>query len=411
MEKNVCFMVATMFLAVGLVYGDIDPELKNFLAHSRQERVAVVGIGDSNQRFGGHGWSEYMADSFQQHFGAFGTGVILCANTVADQANGTKNSGAPEPLDITAFSYWYLPSGVNQKLNWDIAGLLVPANHPLNIKGNLEYQLVYGTFKESGGSIRPTVRMDKAPYTALQSLAIINTDADIVALKSATLTIDADPNRDYPLRFSPAPTPSVISGPSLLAYATVVNSEKNSGCSYQTLYAVGGHSLFDMLTNLKKRSTDGIATYFQAIRNTLNGRKSCLIMINSGLNDLHAKGKSFSPEGSDISSSPDSYRNNLLKLVRLLEGAWIKAGGAKETIFFVFMPSHPISTPDNPMLVSYRQAAAELAKMLPNAACIMLPELVSQETMDKGGYYDKASKYHLSRIGYQKISEAVVEKL
>ena len=68
----------------------------------------------------------------------------------------------------------------------------------------------------------------------------------------------------------------------------------------------------------------------------------------------------------------------------LLEDAWIKAGGAKENIYFAFMPSHPISTPDDKKLVSYRQAAKELAASLPNASCIMLPELAPQKTMLKG---------------------------
>ena len=41
----------------------IDPKFKAAFAVAKIEHVAVIALGDSNRRFGRHGWSHYMAQA------------------------------------------------------------------------------------------------------------------------------------------------------------------------------------------------------------------------------------------------------------------------------------------------------------------------------------------------------------
>lgn len=392
----------------------VDQKLKDFMAASSKERVAIIGIGDSNQYFGGHGWNTYMSEAMLKQFGAYGIGLVPFLDTVPDwsKAKGSRSKDAPSELSAPAMSYWYLKPGEQQKANWNVTGRIVSKDHPMDIKGNLKYQITYGTFKEGESKFHPAVRRNRPPWNTLKyDKAGINPVTGKLELLESTFELPADPKRDYDILFSASPVNSMMKGPFMGVYMTIENTGKTTGCTYQTLYGAGGHSLLEMLRNLSKTGETKLAYYFKQVRAGLNGDKRCLVMINSGLNDRNRSVKSIGPEKQALSNTKEGYKDNLKGLVMLLENAWIKAGGAKENIYFAFMPSHPISTPDDKKLVIYRDAAKELAASLPNASCIMLPELVSQQTMHKDKYYDKRGNAHLSRKGYQKISEAVAKAI
>ncbi len=407
MKKTAAVILAASTVCAGA--NGVDQKLKNFMAKSQKQRIAVIALGDSNQQFGGHGWNQYMSEAILKQFGAYGTGLIQVAARVPSwvKAKGSINEGAPNELAPDLFSYWYLPAGERQKANWNITGYGIAADHPMDIRGELQYRIKYAVFKDGKGLFRPSVRINKAPWKIFQTDKPVSTGGEKNATSEYIMTVKADPQRTYPILFSISPINGMIDGPFLSEFCAIENAGKQTGCSYQTLYAAGGHALRDMLLNLRKTGDGKIVSFMKFIRESLNGDKSCVVMINSGLNDRNRGVKSSGPEKKALANTKDGYKDNLKGLTILLERCWIKAGGAKETIHFAFMPSHPISTPDDPKLVSYRQGASELAKAMDNASCILLPKLVSQITMLKDKYYDKRGKAHLTRKGYQKISEAV----
>ena len=407
MKKTAAIILASSAVCAGA--NGVDQKLKNFMAKSQKQRIAVIALGDSNQKFGGHGWTKYMSEAILKKFGAYGTGLIQVAGRVPSwaKAKGSINKGAPNGLAPDLFSYWYLPAGEKQKANWNITGYGIAANHPMDIKGELQYRIKYAVFKNGKGSFRPSVRINKAPWKIFQTDKPVSTGGEKNAMSEYIMTVKADPQRTYPILFSISPINGIINGPFIGEFCTIENAGKQTGCSYQTLYAGGGHALRDMLLNLRKAGDGKIVSFMKFIRESLNGDKSCVVMINSGLNDRNRGVKSSGPEKKALANTKDGYKDNLKGLTILLERCWGKAGGTKETIHFAFMPSHPISTPDDPKLVSYRQGASELATTMDNASCILLPKLVSQKTMLQDKYYDKRGKAHLTRKGYQKISEAV----
>jgi len=403
--------LALAALAVSLHADEpLTPGTREAFARARTERVAVVGIGDSNQRFGGHGWSASMAQALASQFGCWGTGVRWMASTKEDLAQH-----GPTPAQFaTSFSGWYLPAGQTDRVSWKHGQMSIPADDPMDVSGNLRFSLRYGTFTTGEGQFQPSIRVDQPPWSILTAQPPIPTLAAAQTLTNATLDLPADPARHTQLMCSAAPVSRDIHGPVYLACLQGENRDKLTVIAYSTLYAAGGQSLYDMLTTFTQVWGQArCADYFRQIRLPLNGDKRCIVMISSGLNDRNEAALSIGPQGKLPSASPEGYRDNLAGIVAALQTAWIQAGGTPDTIFFAFMPSHPVSDPDDAKLVAYRAQAVALAQALPNAGCILWPQLVTYQQMATGKYYDKdaPSSPHLSREGYQALSQAAAQAL
>jgi hypothetical protein len=401
----ICLFSTSLCIAKPLTSGT-----KEAFTKIRTERVAVIGIGDSNQRFGGHGWSYYMAKNLKQTFGCWGTELKWMKSTKEEIAKY-----GPTPKAFTnSFSGWYIPANEQSIVNWQHGQLYITSNSLLNVTGPLLFNIQYGTFLDGNGFFQPKVRKDQPPWTILASHPPTATATGKIKLHETSISLPADQNRNTPLMFSATTANKNITGPFFATCLQAENPQKTTGLAYSTLYAAGGQSLLDMLNTFKNiMGPEKCKNYFQQIRRPLNGSKSCIIMISSGLNDRNEKSKSIGPKGNLPSSSPEGFRDNLTGIVNTLKTAWIQAGGNSETIFFAFMPSHAVGEPDDAKLLDYRAKVVDLANQLPNAGCILLPELVPYHDMVEKKYYDKGSvsNPHLSREGYQALSEAVVNAL
>ena len=414
MKLHSSSLLLTLLLAApSLAFAEpVSSSARKAFAKAHKERVAVVGIGDSNQRFGGHGWSKYMALALSKDFGCWGSELAwMCADASEAESYGP----VPPALAEIAFTGWFLPAGVKDRISWKHGQLHIAADHPLDIMGPLRFSMVYGTFAiGEGGSFRPSARLDQPPWKIFETHPPITTASKDYSLQEVALELPADSERSFPLLFSASPFMEDIHGPFFAQCMQVTNEAKKSGIAYSTLYAQGGKSLHHMQEYLReilgpKRLTE----YFRCIRRPLNGDKRCIVMINSGLNDLNDKAPSTGPEAGHPSSSPEGYRDNLLGLVKLLENAWIAAGGDRGSIFFAFMPSHALEDSQDRRLVAYREQAVALAQELPNAGSILLPQLIPHSVMESNHYYDRGatSNPHLASEGYQAISEAVAHAL
>lgn len=408
------FLVIYAVLVIGAALhatDAVDQKLKDFMGTSRQQRIAVIGIGDSNQRFGGHGWTKYMAQALEDEFGCWGTGLQWCSRSFVTEEETRRSGAAPKELADEAFSYWYLGDQVSARVDWRNGQLSIPAEHPMDIKGPLKFRLVYGTFKEGAGSFQPSVRVNQPPWNIIASTIVpINSSTGSFGKTSCAVELPSDTSRNIPLMFSVSPVNADIKGPFFGECLEAENTAKQAGIAYHTLYAVGGQSLYDMLKTVREA---GVIDFFRQVRAPLNGDKRCVVIINSGLNDRNENERSIGPRGGFDGGSRDAYRDNLEGLAAFLEKEWLAAGGQGETIHFVFMPSHPVSTPDDPALVAYREEAVSLSRKLPNASCVMLSNLVRQVEMVERKYYDQGvpSSPHLSPEGYEGLSKATAKAL
>ncbi len=404
--------VATISSAIAQEVQVVPPKLKERFAMARTERIAVIGIGDSNQRFGGHGYSFYMRKAFSETFGCYATSLELY-HPFAEKDHPTPVS-APSAQAGLAYSYWYIEPGIYDSVSRKHGQLVISKDHPLDITGHLRFHLTYATFEQGAGIFRPMIRRDDPPYTILQSEKDpIQAGPFPPKLLQYTLDLPADSKRDFPLMFAPSAVNVPIQGAFYGSSSLCENVDKTSGIAYHTLYAVGGQSLYDMLIRFREDGPTRLTEYFSRVRDVLNGKKTCIIMITSGLNDRHEKERSIGPIGNLSSSSSEGYADNLEGIVQTLQEAWIQAGGTVDTIHFAFMPSHVLGQPDDHNLVSYREAARSVAAKLPNASAIDLEKLVPYQQMLDGHYYngDTTTNPHLDRKGYEAIATALTTKL
>ncbi len=390
------------------VVGD---NLKAAIARAKNERVAVIGIGDSNQRFGGHGYTVAMPTALATIAPIYASDLLLYRQW--KEQDGPAPAKAPEALAKQAF-HWYIPEGETGKVSWQGGLLIIPADHPLDVRGPLRFHFTYGTFESGRGSFEPVVRRDQPPWTILASMKTpVKPVTGTLGLKRLTLDLPADASRNYPVQFMPQNVKEPIVGPFFASQAVAENTARKNGLAYHTLYGVGGHSLRDMLTSLRGSGVGKLANYFTDVRTLLNGQQTAVVMIHSGLNDRNRSNPSIGPAGGFVSNTPEGYADNLEGIVQLLTEAWIAAGGTPETLHFAFMPSHVLGDPDDAKLVSYRRAARALAARLPNASMIDLPALVPYAEMIANKHYDKGRKTdaHLDRTGYAAIAGALARAL
>ncbi len=411
---------ASAVLFVALVWGwagtrcwaaeAVDAKTKAAFAAARFERIAVVGIGDSNQRFGGHGWSLYMAKALSRTFGCYGSELKQF------KFEDKKDAAIPEGLRALGVGGWYLAPGASARPDWRNGTLIVPADHSLGVDGNLRFHLWHGAFPGGGGNFQLAVRRDQPPWTILAKSPEPQTTPDAPeSVQELTLDLPAEAGRNYPVMFSVMPVNVVIEGPFYGNALFAENTDKTTGIAYHTLYAQGGQSLFDMLKTIRDEwGARRVAGFFRKVRTPLNGAKRCVVMVSSGLNDRNEKLASIGPKGGFGGNTPDAFEDNFRGLIAALQASWTEAGGEPGNLFIAIMPSHPVSENGREdMLVSYRNVASRVAQEFPNVGCILLPELITQSEMAEKGYYDKGtpSNPHLDRSGYEAISEAVAQAL
>jgi len=411
--KHTLLKLLCMAALPALAFGEppVGEKLKVAIARAQTERVAVIAIGDSNQRFGGHGYSAAMPKAFATLAPIYASELVLYRQW--KEKDGPERPGAPEALAKQAFN-WYIPEGAVDKVGWQGGQLIIPADHPLDVRGPLRFHFTYGTFETGKTSFKPVVRRDQAPWTIVAAAeSPINPVTGKLGLERLTLDLPADSTRNYPLQFMPQNTTTDIAGPFLASQAVVENTARKNGLAYHTLFAVGGKSLLEMLTSLRGSGEGKLTTYFTDVRALLNGKKTAVVMICSGLNDRNRPMPSIGPHGVYATSSAEGYADNLEGVVNVLTAAWVAAGGTPETLHFAFMPSHVLGDPDDAKLVSYRTAARALAARLPNASMIDLPVLVPYADMVANHYYDKGRKTdaHLDRTGYAAIAEMLAYQL
>lgn len=410
-NKLMTFLCAATTVTAALGAPAVGEKLKAAVALAQSERVAVIAIGDSNQRFGGHGYTVAMPKALATVAPIYATDLLIYRQW--KDKNGPEPAQAPEPLAKLS-SHWYIASGETGKVSWHGGLLIVPADHLLDVHGPLRFHFTYGTFESGQTGFKPMVRRDQSPWTVLvKSQSEINPVTGVFGLARITLDLPADTSRSYPLQFMPQPINESIHGPFFAAAAVAENTSRKNGLAYHTLYGVGGQSLREMLIALRERGPDRLQTYFTDVRALLNGKKTAIVMIHSGLNDRNRSMPSIGPRGDFASSSPEGYVDNLEGLVQCLTSAWVATGGTPETLHFAFMPSHTLGDPDDANLIAYRAAARALAEKLPSASMIDLSALVPYAEMTANHYYDKGRKTdaHLAPTGYAAIAGALADEL
>jgi hypothetical protein len=395
----------------------------------RTGRVDIKGLGDSNQLFGGHGWD----DGIQYALATLGY-PMWATGLVSQNENGGNGAGqgyeygrsgsligattgAPAALDaflnkgagsLFPASYTYLASGTTA--NNLPSGLILAAACPIDTSAALEFDFWEGTFGAGSGQTGISARIEESPFTSIASQAPISSNTGVEGMRRRTLAIAADAGRaGKPIAARPLVfNSSGITGPFFMTYMRFRRPARTTGWAYSTLNARGGQSARTMAYDLQQAS-DATLTHFFGIQRadqagSANGLRTNIIWINEGLNDRNETLTSVGPAAIADGDSPEAFVDNHRAIIDRINYIYDLNGWPRNEIFPVFMPSHPVSHPDDAELLAYRDALEAYVQTVPRAQYINLQRLTTAaEMLSRGAYQSGGSdRNHLTQVaGYR----------
>ena len=412
-------------MARNLIY----PKVGNILAQAENRRIDILMIGDSNQAFGGFGWDHGMQFALSNKYGLYATGVLTTGeNGGSGQALGyysatgdtdvaAVETGAPEQLDsymdgnLFPQNYSYLASGTFVQ-GMGLYMLTVGAANPFDVlNSNFRYHYCYGTFPTGAGSFTPGIRLEVAPYTNLITGSPISTNTGQYGFAYTTLDsgIVGIP-RAGQICGRHVHVGTTCTGPWLSYFTRVEIVSRTTGISFTSMYSRGGQSLYDMAAAAIAAHDHTIYLQLYEARRLQESNGDTpivIIMVNSGVNDRNETSQpSLGPGAYTTADSPEAYVDNLTALVTRIENVWNKYFTTGE-LYWLIMPSHPISEPDDAELITYRTATQTYVDTRKNMDMIDLTDFINADQATAGSWYDGGGNTHLTQLGYESIGTLI----
>jgi hypothetical protein len=405
--------------------------LKNILDMVASRHVDFVGIGDSNQILGGHGWDHGFQFALSQRYQMRATGLISqnensgngsAQGYLYNRVGGTTTfatSGAPADLSkflsgfIFPATYSFIADGGSMGSS-TANGLTLSANCPIDNGAAIAFDYHYGTFDSGSGTFNPRVRLEQSPFSQLGTANdIVSTNAGSFGMARYTYTIPADATRGdkaIASKWVRIGTTMVV-GPFFATYMRARNPARTAGWSYGSLVFNGGQPLRTMAVNLQTASDETLTHYFGILRtDQASSDKKIVICINSGLNDRNASATtSVGPNPTTPGDSNAAFTDNLEAIRLRIVAIWNLNGWSLDELHWLVFVSHPIATPDDAKLAGYRVAANQWARTVPNATEIDVNKFARQTEFAPSDWYANATtdRNHLKQGGYEAVSRRI----
>lgn len=407
--------------------------LTPFFDAARDGRLDIGLIGDSNAVHHTVGWDHGMAFACAARFGLYATGVhsaaerikigYMCSTTTSDLmfARDTAPSCAAQFLSplLKPGGYIYVAPGAPPVPNNKNEGLQIEATSPLDVNQALRFHYTYGTFDtESVGVFTPCVRIDVWPYTEFTPFVTIATGGGECGVQSAWLDIPAG-IRNAPVAFRYARPKDLINpeirGPFMGLTMRAERPDLTRGVACHTMYAQGGYSARDMAADIFAAPDETLAFFFSQMRALQPTGKRVVLRIDAGLNDLHETEPSIRQHILP-GDSPLAYRDNVEALIERLTNVWRAQGWDAGSLAIVITVSHPIPTPEEEILMAYRDQADLIASQMSNVVAFRWDAVTSAEEMASNEWYftpenGPTENSHLSTAGYEVLSERLLNAL
>lgn len=401
-----------------------------FFERAAVARVDVVGIGDSNHAYAGHGWDEGWQRALAERYRAYasplfsmgenagngsGLGWLVQAHSINPTGVLTW-SGAPAALNpllppgILVLNYAYLAEGSFGAAT-NTAGVYMQATSPIDVSAALRFRIVSGVFAGAGaGSFQPFVRMGQPPWSWLVTGSAVSTRGPTWGTRVDWIDLPAAA-RTTALDFRVTPWGQAVVGPFLGYYQRVENLQRSTGASFSTLQAWGGQSARDMAEALQTMPDAMLDLYFSEIRALQGPQKSVLIRINTGLNDRNETLPSRGPAAIKEGPSAAAFVDNLRALILRITGTWQRNGWPTDELFFLLSVSHPVSDPEDKQLVSYREAAVVLCAEFPRTAVTRFDRLTDHAEMLASGWYQAGGTdvNHLTANAFHELARREID--
>ena len=392
-------------------------------------RADVVQLGDSNQLYAGYGWDAGFIRAFRSRVGIYSTGLLWCGEnngqgqgmgdgfSTINGATGVQFSGAPPEADVfgrfynssSGSNYIYLASGsITGIRQWGVA----VSSTGLDTRASLRWLLSDVTFPDAG-SFRPIVRIGQSPYTVLHNWGPVSTQSTGgYSVRTSSFTLSADANRVAPLEFRYAPFGGGLDvvAPFMGLWSRVEQVDA-PGVAVHTLYAVGGRSARFMAATLNGASNEMLTAYFADVRRTTPEGRRILVRMNQGLNDRNETEPSV---GTGIlpGNSPAAFADNIEFSMDRIREIWTINGWPQDELVFVVSIAFAVSTPQQQILIDYRNAAIGLRAEHPDLTVVDLSRRISNAQMESQFLYATSiDRNHLANSGYNVLSGIEVDAL
>jgi hypothetical protein len=385
------------------------------LALAESRRLDFVMLGDSNQAMDGGGFSLGLLKALRDAYGIYATGVGQNVSYLQNIAFG-DHTGAPDEVEAIWSEYGVKPYNYvadGDTFSSSSNGCSVQKDY-FDVNANLRAHFCWISLDNGSGSFVPGIRYGESPWTTLLVGDYISTNTGEYAKQYTTLDLSAA-TRDVALEAKfYVPLQTEITGPFAGAFARVENLDKHNGVSVHTLYASGGQSLWDMASTLLLYPDHQLANLFSEYRRLqiADGYDPIVVFyINSGLNDQNETSTpSWGWRKSTMPASAEAYIDNLDFITKRISDIWQKNKWPIDELFFLFVPSHPYSTPDDSDLLAYRMAAFSYAQNRVNCSMVDFSNLISHDEMFEHEYYrsENTDFYHLIEAGYADLAARIV---
>jgi len=397
------------------------------LEEAHERRIDILAIGDSNQAFGGIGWDHGMQFALSKTFGLYATGILTTGESGgAGQALGyyaaggdrdaaAAETGAPTVLDnymdgnLFPQNYSYLAAATFVQ-GFGLFLTTPSTEDPFNVLNeDFKIHYCYGTFDAGAGSFTPGIRLEKSPWTNYVTGSPISTNTGVEEVAFTSLNSGVGPRPDQiACRFGHVGT--TVTAPYLSYFWRGEIEARTFGISYTSMYSLGGTSMYDMAAAFIAAHDNSILLNLSEARRLQESAgysPKIVMMVNAGINDRNETSTpSLGPDAIIDPDSAEAYVDNFKALVSRVESVW-NANYSDGGIYWMVVPSHPISDPDDAELISYRLAMEVYAATVPNIDSVDISTLTNFNEMTSSGWYDGGGPEHLTELGYEQISRKI----
>lgn len=394
------------------------------LAQAAVRRVDIVMLGDSNQKFGGDGWDAGLLWALSQRYQQYASPLYGVRNSISyEGGSGTTGFGTSHSVVDTndamppEFLPFVGPAGKNGAYNAEGdfnsngGAIMVSSDSPLGVNNALRAHFKCVKFP-GGGTFQPGWRRGSSPYNTLVAGTPFNFSAAQIEEGFHTVDLPAG-SRDHALELKYRWSAASV-GPNMLLTSRIENPSRLAGFSITNLYAAGGQSLWDMAEYLRTQTLLSLANFFKELRRlqVQAGQKPIVeIYINSAINDQN---ENMSPSqgwrADTVPSSAASYLDNLEYIRNRLIDAYEYHGFDAAELYFLIMPSHPISDPDGVKVASYRKAAKSFCQY-PRCSMVDLSLLTTAAEIAANGWLSEGTDVnHLVLPGNKALALRALNK-
>lgn len=400
------------------------------LAEALERRIDILAIGDSNQAFGGIGWDHGMQFALSKKYGLYATGILTTGeNGGAGQALGyyaaggdrdaaAVETGAPTILDdymdgnLFPQNYSYLAAG--SFVQGYGLFLIAPGDEdPFDVlNSDFKIHYCYGTFDTGVGSFTPGIRLEVSPWTNYVTGSPVSTNTGVQGIAYTSLNSGVGPRpNQIACRFGHVGT--TVTAPYISYFWRAEIEARTTGISYSSIFSEGGQSMYDMAAAFIAASDNSVwLQLYEArrLQESAGYTPKVVVMVNTGINDRNETGSpSLGPGGFVDADSPEAYVDNFRALVARVESVW-NANFSDGEIYWMVIPSHPISNPDDAELITYRTAIEAYAATVRNIDMVNILDLVEFYEISRNGWDDGGGPEHLTELGYENISRIILDE-